>query len=210
MASAGKSRPGIIVLSGHPAVERAVNEAADSDRVRIFSCAYLAAAELLSRPDSRLIVDLCALPARHLPLLSLARKRHVRRFAFGTIPAGLTSEQLAGVELIPQTALTDTLADLQAEDKPAPSEAALGDRADTPAAAEPERDEAEAFERFDTAPQEPAAPAEDPLPTETSPGRYEPANPTTSTNEDPAENKPNELSGLLTPEELDALLGNEW
>lgn len=62
--------------------------------------AYEAAAELLAAPAAALVVDLSALPARHLRLLQVAREAEAQVLAVGELPAGVDSGQLAGVQLV--------------------------------------------------------------------------------------------------------------
>jgi hypothetical protein len=66
---------------------------------------YEAAAELLAAPAAALLIDLRALPVRHLRLLEIARDLSVEVLAFGPLPAGMTSDDLSGVRLLSRQAL---------------------------------------------------------------------------------------------------------
>jgi hypothetical protein len=61
--------------------------------------AYEAAAEILAEPTAALLLDLRRVGHRHLRLLQVARDCGVEIFAVGTIPSGLSSEDLSGVRL---------------------------------------------------------------------------------------------------------------
>jgi len=61
---------------------------------------YEAAAELLAAATTALVVDLRLLAGRHLRLLELARDLHVEVFAVGSLPIGMTAEDLSGVRLM--------------------------------------------------------------------------------------------------------------
>ena len=64
------------------------------------SSGYEAAAEMLSAPTTALIIELRLLPGRHLQLLEIARDLEVEIFAVGSLPIGMTAEDLSGVRLI--------------------------------------------------------------------------------------------------------------
>ena len=61
---------------------------------------YEAAAELLAAPTGALVVDLRAMPSRHLPLLRLARAEGVRVLALGPAPRGPADDDLGGAERV--------------------------------------------------------------------------------------------------------------
>ena len=62
--------------------------------------AYEAAAEILIAPTVALVVDLRMLRGRHLRLLEIARQNGVEVLGFGSVPAGLSSDDLSAVRLI--------------------------------------------------------------------------------------------------------------
>jgi hypothetical protein len=62
--------------------------------------AYEAAAELIAAPALAIVIDLRMMGPRHLRLLRLARERRVEMLAVGSIPPGLTAEDLSGVRLL--------------------------------------------------------------------------------------------------------------
>lgn len=61
---------------------------------------YEAAAELLAAPAAALVVDLRLLAGKHLRLLEIARSLDVEVLAVGSLPIGMTAEDLSGVRLI--------------------------------------------------------------------------------------------------------------
>ncbi len=89
----------VVVLSA----ENASTELpAENEFTRIVRAAnaYEAAAELLSEPSDALVIDLSMFSRRHVGLLKAARRMQVETFAFGSLPAGITSDDLSGVTLI--------------------------------------------------------------------------------------------------------------
>lgn len=72
---------------------------------------YEAAAEIIAEAAMAIVVDLRLMAPRHLRLLQIARERGAEVLAVGGIPAGLTAEDLSGVRL---TARADLKAALEA------------------------------------------------------------------------------------------------
>ena len=89
-----------------------VKKAPDPFFTRVGS-GYEAAAELLSRPVSALLVDLAALPATHAGLLKLAAGLDVPVVAFGTVSASLDGSALAGVRLVGAEDVSDALREVK-------------------------------------------------------------------------------------------------
>ena len=71
--------------------------------------AYEAVAEMLCEPATALVIDLRLLGARGLRALEIARQRGIEVLATGTVPRGLTSEDLSGVRLLAKRELPDAL-----------------------------------------------------------------------------------------------------
>jgi len=187
----------VVVLSAE--VRRIEAELKDSPAglqcVRV-ATAYEAAAELLAEPAAALVIDLRRLAGRHLRLVQVARQMDVEMLAFGTLPAGMSTEELNGVRLV--------------------------SRAELPA-------ELERLTRLETTAEAPAAgavkltpakkPADQPVcePTaelpEKAPELDEAAPPAASAEKQelqpPKTDLPDTPSGVLTPEELAALLEHE-
>ncbi|MDY6913489.1 MAG: hypothetical protein SVT52_03415 [Planctomycetota bacterium] len=163
------------------------------------SSAYEAAAELLAAPTAAMVVDLQMLSLRHLRLLKIAREMDVEVLAVGSLPAGLTAEQLSGVRLVSIDDLPNVLTRL-ARTPDARPEAAV---------------EAPAQKAEKTTP-EPAQPPRVVLtpakkPTADKPKRP-PRKPQALTGDGPKKQaEPPTLSteDVLTPEELAALLEDE-
>jgi len=68
-------------------------------RVIAVSSAYEAAAELLSGQAGVLVADLRLIHGPHTQLLQIARARQVAMLGVGVLPAGLTGDDLAGMTL---------------------------------------------------------------------------------------------------------------
>ncbi|MHC4294786.1 MAG: hypothetical protein ACYSTL_04310 [Planctomycetota bacterium] len=83
----------------------------DAKCVRV-STAYEAAAEILAATTAALVIDLRLLPERHLRLLEIARQRKTEILAVGSVPSGLTSENLSGVRLVSLADLPKAISDL--------------------------------------------------------------------------------------------------
>lgn len=75
---------------------------------------YEAAAEVLSAPTAALVVDLRIVARGHMGLLDVARRMGTEVLAVGAVPAGLTSEDLSGVRLIARADLPAALSKLAA------------------------------------------------------------------------------------------------
>jgi len=73
---------------------------------------YQAAAEILAKPTTAVVIDLRLLSVDHLQLVRIARQMDTEVFAVGAVPAGLTSEDLSGVRLIARSDLPDAVAKL--------------------------------------------------------------------------------------------------
>lgn len=73
---------------------------------------YEAAAELLAARAEALVVDLRLLGGKHLRLLEIARTQGVEILAVGSLPIGMTAEDLSGVRLISRRDLGGALAAL--------------------------------------------------------------------------------------------------
>ena len=158
--------------------------------------AYEAAAELLASPAIALIVDLALLPARHTRLIKIARSIEVPVFGVGSLPPGLSADQLSGVRLASRDELGEMLLALLKEDS-------------TTAATATEAPNTTA---------RPLVPHESVSPPTTSgqkeqAGEYhpEPPAPAEACKEPPLSipPDPDKPQVLLTPEELTALLENE-
>lgn len=85
---------------------------------------YEAAAELLAAPTAALVVDLGLLGGKHLGLIEIARSLAVEVFAVGALPIGMTAEDLSGVRLIARCDLPGALGALDQEPSPQPIDAA--------------------------------------------------------------------------------------
>jgi hypothetical protein len=71
---------------------------------------YEAAAEILAEPALALVIDLSCLTPPHRKLLRVAREAGVEVFGVGSLPAGMSAEDLSGVRLISTGDLPDLLA----------------------------------------------------------------------------------------------------
>jgi len=84
---------------------------------------YEAASELLAAPTTALVIDLRLLAGRHLRLLEIARDLDVEIFAVGSLPIGMTAEDLSGVRLIARRDLPQAVGALAPAPRPAPAPA---------------------------------------------------------------------------------------
>jgi len=194
MATEGtfSTAPRVVILSRDLTLARTELEELCSRGMQClrWSSAYEAAAELLSGTVDALVLDLRMLTGRNTRVLQIARQRHVEVLAVGMLPASVSTENLSGVRLAGMRDLPEILQQIGTY-VPAASPAAP-----QPPAPEP----AEAPEAIQETVEEP--PAEAPLEPETPPA--EPPAP-----QDEAGDDVEDLHGILTPEELSALLENE-
>jgi len=79
--------------------------------------AYEAAAEILAAPTLALVIDLGAMPRRHLRLIQVARQMEVEMLAFGRLLPDLSTEDISGVRLISRRDLSEALHRLAAPAK---------------------------------------------------------------------------------------------
>jgi len=147
---------------------------------------YEAAAELLVEPAVALVIDFSAMAGRHVQLLEIARELRVAVLGVGELPSRVSAAQLSGVQLISRADLGDALERLIASHPIQP-------RIDQPQPSEPSQ-----------APK-PRLPHSQESASARAGGAYVPTGPKT----DDGGNSTDELDGILTDEELDALLGNE-
>ena len=146
----------IVVLSQDSSLAWSTDGPDDRVTFAHASSGYEAAAEMLSAPARALIIDLRLLPGRHLQLLEIARDLAVEVFAVGSLPIGMTAEDLSGVRLIARKDLP------AAVDALPPAPWTVGQ---TPLEGEP----AEAVTPTRLVPAKAAADAEPPAPTEPGP-----------------------------------------
>jgi len=85
------------------------------------SSGYEAAAELLAAPTTALVIDLRFLAGRHLKLLEVARDLGVAVFGVGSLPIGMTAEDLSGVRLVARRDLPQAVAALAPAPSPRPA-----------------------------------------------------------------------------------------
>jgi len=71
--------------------------------------AYEAASEILVAPTAALVIDLCLLGQEQLGLLGVAREMGTEILAIGSIPTGLSAEDLSGVRLTAKSDLSSAL-----------------------------------------------------------------------------------------------------
>ena len=173
---------------------------------------YDAVAEILSAPAAALVVELRLLRGRHLRVLEIARQMDVEVLAVGTVPRGLTGEDLSGVRLTARRDLPGVLARLTGTyEASAPPE-----RDETPAPAVRRPLTGRTSEEPGTHPKEHAGEESvAKISGEPSEGQYKPE-PAAAETDPPARTPPGKQpqqtaspSDLLTPEELTALLENE-
>lgn len=161
--------------------------------MRVFS-AYEAAAEVLSAPILALVIELGAMTRRHLRLLEIARRMDVQMIGVGQFPAGMSAGDLSGIRLVASGALGELIAGLAGKETQAPA------AADAPA-------EAAAAPQGQPAPAVMLAPAKRAAkrpPADEQVGQWQSEPPPPK--DEKAADSP---QGLLTPEELRALLEDE-
>jgi len=176
---------------------------------------YEAAAEILAAPAAALVIDLGLLSPRHLGLLAVARNLNVDMLAFGVAPAGLDAEQLSGLRLVSHSQLQAALEGLARRGGPGAASATTNKNAGLPLAPA-ESSPAEPAPR--AAPTATAAPAAKLTPAKparaAAPPLEAPSLEVTlaSVAQEAPMAKPVQAmapSGLLSPEELAALLGED-
>jgi hypothetical protein len=204
----GAERPRVAVLSRDPTLgSRLVDACANGIEGIQVTSPYEAAAEILAAPVAVLVIDLPAMAPAHLPLLDLARKRGVEMLGTGSLPGGIALESLSRVRLM-------AFGDLPSElERLTGAEAATKVPAVEPVpAAEAEPAEPPVAEPHEEAPAEPARepakrkPAKRPVKVPAKPKQAAPRP------DDAAEDVDSDAAGtrgLLTPEEIAALLENE-
>ncbi len=200
-SNAGKLR--VVVLSGERAL--VTNLRQYCSECIVVASAYEAAAEILSAPTGAMVLDLRLLPVRHLRLLETARQMGVEILAVGSVPVGLTSEDLSGVRLTARADLPNAITRLSGTPEPFESTRTSPAETDRP----PEPLGTESIDDFLM------DPILEPL-DESADGHYVPESPGESGNQNPHEDTstqhpqlPGSPSGLLTHEEISALLENE-
>ncbi len=196
--------------------------------IRVHS-AYEAAAELLIAPADAMVIELACLQAPHLKLLELARSKNIEILGVGQFPASLTSDDLSGVRLTSLTDLPAAIAAIESHDThaappqiehPIIQPPTFEPRTETYQPPQPITEEiiippaAAPAPQAETAEQTPAA------------GEYIPIEPPASQSEAAQERLaageyipieppptrddiPGSLDGLLSPEELSALLEDD-
>ena len=208
-----------VVLSRDPILgARVLPLCADGWRAARVESGYEAAAEILSAPVAVLLIDLRALNGPHRGLLALARRMEVRMAAIaGQTPPGMTGDDLRGLQRIEIGDIPAALASARSSltsgggsfDESAGSgalpEAPRTSATDRPAPAPaparaPETAPAPALA---PAPARAPEPAPAPAPAEGPPAQEKRVMLT------PRSGKPKTLDGLLTPDELAALLEDE-
>lgn len=182
----------VVVLSRDAAAERRMTRLLDgSVRCVWVPTAYEAAAEILASPVEAIVVDFRALSARHLRVLRIARDMQVEVLGVGSPAADVQADRLSGVRLVSWADLPSALERLGASGGQVPSETS---------------------EKFETTPDEapksaPPAPVEitpfEMAPIETPAERPAEPSPLADTEEPPSSD------GILTPEEIAALLEQE-
>lgn len=201
----------VVVLSGAPAELASLQ--IDGVRCVRAPTPYDAAAEILSAPTAALVVELRLLRGRHLRVLEIARQMDVEVLAVGTVPRGLTGEDLSGVRLTARRDLPGVLARLTGTYEASPPP----EREETPAPAVRRPLTGRTGEEPGTRPKEHVGEESVvEVSGEPSEGQYEPE-PAGAGEADPSARRPPgkqprktaSPSDLLTPEELTALLENE-
>lgn len=107
---------------------------------------YEAAAELLAAPAAALVVEMRLLGARHVSLLEIARDLDVEVLGVGSLPIGMTAEDLSGVRLIARGDLARAVRALarlrpppEPDDEPPRTDGEQADLAAAAGPAEPEQ-----------------------------------------------------------------------
>ena len=99
----------VIVLSRDSALVAAVRRIDGRTEPVFVSTAYEAAAEILAASASALVLDLRLVGPRHARLLGIARDRQLAMFAIGALAAGMTTEDLNGIRLVARGDLATAL-----------------------------------------------------------------------------------------------------
>jgi hypothetical protein len=179
----------VVILSRDHTLARAELEELCSRGMQClrWSSAYEVAAELLSGTVDALVLDLRMLTGRNTRVLQIARERGVEVLAVGMLPASVSTENLSGVRLAGMRDLPEILQQ-------------LGTRAPV---------------KPETPPQPPTPEPAEPAETEAAPVEEPPAEAPPEAPPDPPADKAKsvesmgQMHGVLTPEELSALLENE-
>ena len=182
-------------------------EGADGLALVFVPSPYEAAAELIAEPALALVIDLRLMGRRHLRLLRIARERGAEMLAVGAVPAGLSAEDLSGIRLVARAdlkaALEGLLHDREGRYEPSQAAPVLTERAeaDEPAPAHSVKAAATRAHSPKAASQK-ATPARD----ESSEELVATAPPAP---ESPSGPPAGGLRGILTADELTALLGKQ-
>ena len=216
----------VVILSHRAELARSVLKDLPTDRlecVRVCS-PYEAAAELLAAPSLALLIDLRMMGLKHVRLIEIARQMKVRMLGVGPLPIGMSAEDFSGVKLLSHS---DLLAEIWGLYETAQSllPAADGELEPIPEgegepAPQPEPEHIRAETRHEKAPPARLTPkrqaeADDEQTRRRKPkvkaDRQPAAKPQKKKASAHAEETAGagEPSGLLTPEELAALLENE-
>ena len=158
----------------------------DRAEVVVTASGYEAAAELLAAPAAALLLDLGRITDVHRPLLTMAGRLKIPVVAFGAVRASMSGEWLAGLHLATRASAAEVLSSVLGE---APAEGTAAEAGQEAAAAGRSLAPPQAEYKPADAEAPSAAGAEAPPPRP----RHQPARP----------------AGLLTDDELKALLGGD-
>ena len=185
---AGNPAPRAVVLWPDGAVRSAVAGGGEGPECIFVASAYEAAAELIAAPALAIVIDLRLMGPRHLRLLQIARERRVEMLAVGSIPSGLTAEDLSGIRLLARAdvkaALEKLLQDREGRYEPSPA-AVPAEAKQSPRAATPQAAPSPAGAKESSSPSAPPAP------------------------ESPSQAPADSLRNILTSGELAALLEDQ-
>jgi len=216
---ASSLRPRVVFLSPDSATAGGeLRPLADAGIECVFRpTAYEAAAEILAGPAVALVIELRMIGLRGLRLLEIARERDVEVLGMGTLSSGLSAEDLRGVRLVGRRDLPDVLGRLAGP--------AASPEAGPPVPARPEprrksartgKKKAKARKKARPVPSKRSLPEEarpEPAPRGGEPAAYLPGEQAApggrTTDVDQGAAGMEIPGGLLTPEELTALLGNK-
>jgi hypothetical protein len=181
--------------------------AGEQSVIRVHS-GYEAAAELLIAPADALVIELACLQAPHLKLLEIARSKGVKLLGVGQFPANLTSDDLSGVRLISLADLPAAIAAIGPHDPPAETPTveihSIEESVMQQPAFEPLGETYQPAEPITEEIITPPAPQAETADESATSGEYLPTEPPPTRDE-----IPESLNGLLSPEELSALLEDE-
>ena len=211
----------VIVLSRDSALRAAIGRVDGRTAPVFVPTAYEAAAEILTAPAAALVLDLRLLGPRHARLLEIAREKRLEMLAVGALAAGMTAEDLSGVRLVARDDLPAALVGAlgspggagwqgeQADASRRPVDQGHADAAPVDEQDEGARRMREAMDavRSEKAADRPAGEADLKAPRRTRPrGKRKATTPAGAADRPAAPGSP---GALLTPEEIDALLGNQ-